>query len=176
MTLIKKTTKTKTIIELGKGCGALCHWSGHCCKHTSAILVGNEKKELAEDMGLSEKEFEKRYLEDTTRFNTKLKQFKQRREKGRPHGPCIMLTETNRCRIHDIKPLYCRTGNCRNEHGEAIAVWFALNHFVNTNDAESMRQWAAYLRTHPTIQGGKLEELIPDKKHLSRILTHELLY
>ena len=56
-----------------------------------------------------------------------------------------------------------------------LEQWFTLNHFVNVDDPESIRQWAVYLKTHDTIQGGSLEELVPDKKLLKKILNYEII-
>jgi len=51
-----------------------------------------------------------------------------------------------------------------------------LNYLVNKNDPESIRQYAAYLKSGgKTIPGGKLEELIPDKEKLKKILNFEQL-
>lgn len=50
-----------------------------------------------------------------------------------------------------------------------------LNHQVNVNDPESIRQYAIYLKTHTTIPGGELEELVPDKERLRKILDFTIL-
>jgi len=50
-----------------------------------------------------------------------------------------------------------------------------LNYIVNSSDPEAIRLWAEYLKTHPTIPGGDLEELVPDKERLKKILNFEIL-
>ena len=79
------------------------------------------------------------------------------------------------CKIHKVKPLQCRIGNC-GEHGEELSIWFMLNYLVNTKDPESIRQYNIYLQSGgKTIPGGNLEELIPDKEELKKILNFEQL-
>ncbi|MBU0980725.1 MAG: YkgJ family cysteine cluster protein [Nanoarchaeota archaeon] len=169
--MISKDTKREKALEIAKECEAC----GHCCKHASGILIEDEKKALARHFRLSEEEFESKYLEDTERFNTKIKRFRQIRSKQRPHGQCIMLAPTGKCTIHKVKPLYCRITNC-NDAGEQLTVWFALNYFININDAESIRQWAQYLKSHSTIPGGELDSLVPHKQKLDMMLSHDMLH
>jgi len=45
--------------------------------------------------------------------------------------------------------------------------------FVNTSDPNSIREWAAHLSVHPTLPGGELENLVPDKERLKSILAYE---
>ena len=86
---------------------------------------------------------------------------------------CIFYTADG-CRIQPVKPLECKVGNC-NQYGEQLSIWFALNYFVNKSDPESIRQYAIYLKTHNTIPGGRLEELVPDKEELKEILEFKKL-
>ena len=90
------------------------------------------------------------------------------------YGPCIFLDERKGCLIHEVKPLECRIGSCE-KHGQEISIWFMLNYLVNPKDPESIRQYAMYLKTQPTIPGGRLEEIIPDDKRLKRILSFDIL-
>ncbi len=91
---------------------------------------------------------------------------------GKPYGPCVFFDDG--CKIHTVKPLECRIGNC-SEYGEELSIWFMLNYQVNVSDPESVRQYAIYLKTRPTIPGGKLEELVPDKEKLGKILDFRIL-
>lgn len=51
-----------------------------------------------------------------------------------------------------------------------------LNYLVNKDDPESIRQYSTYLKSGgKTIEGGKLEELVPDKEKLKKILSFEQL-
>ena len=57
------------------------------------------------------------------------------------------------------------------DYGETLSVWFMLNHFVNENDAESVRQFSTYLKSGgKTLESAKLEDLVPDKEKLRKIL------
>ena len=49
------------------------------------------------------------------------------------------------------------------------------NYFVNKDDPESIRQWNQYLKTQPTIEGGKLKDLVKNKKRLNKILNYDIL-
>ncbi len=168
-TVITKLTPLKTVLMLGKKCDQ----DGWCCQYDGGIVLKEEVEKLAKKLGVDKKEFEKSFIKPIEKFNTK--HFKIMTEKSsKPYGKCIFLANDNKCSIHDSKPLHCRVGNC-SEHGEALSIWFTLNYFVNPDDPESIRQWATYLKTHPTIPGGKLEELVPNKEQLRKILNFEIL-
>jgi len=50
-----------------------------------------------------------------------------------------------------------------------------LNHFVNKDDAESIRQFASYLKTGgKTLEGAELKDLVTDKDKLKKILSFEI--
>ena len=164
--MITKNTQLKEILAIGNECDQC----GHCCSYGSGILIGDDLKNISHFLGLTKDELKKRYLEETERFNTKLLRPKLLKK---PYGPCVFLDKKT-CRINDIKPLQCRIGNC-GQHGEELSLWFMLNYLVNTNDPESIRQFASYLKTGgKTLPGGQLNELIPDKGKLDKMLRHEL--
>lgn len=165
---ITKLTPKEKVLKLAEK----CEKCGHCCNMDSGTVLKHEVKELANHMDMSEEDFKKKYLQEQEKFNTKHFKFKQIKGE-KPYGRCVFLKDNNTCSIHKAKPLHCRIGNC-NEYGEALSIWFALNHFVNADDPESIRQWAVYLKTHPTIPGGHLEELVPDKEKLKEILDYEV--
>jgi Fe-S-cluster containining protein len=169
MNISIKTPQEKIIKLAGD-----CHKCNNCCKYSTGFLVEGDSKKIARFLNISEKELKEKFLEEGEKFNTKLLRPKILRKNGKPYGECIFLDEKESCTIHKVKPLHCKVGNC-NEHGEEIHLWFTLTHFVNKNDPESVRQWATYLKTHPTIPGGKLEELVPDKKQLKEILDYTIL-
>jgi Fe-S-cluster containining protein len=153
---IKQTTPLKKILAIG----AECKQCGHCCKHGTGFVLASEAKK-----------YNKKNLEETEVFNTKVFKFKT---KAKPFGACMFL-KRNKCSIHKKKPLHCRVGTC-SEHGEEISVWFALNYLVNVHDPESIRQWNIYLKSGgKNIPGGSLKELVPDKKLLKKILSYEVL-
>lgn len=155
-------------MELGK----ICQRKNNCCKHGSGCLVKDDLKNIAKFLGIDEKELKEKYLEEIEKFNTKLLRPKLVK-KDRPYGPCIFFNDRG-CKIHPVKPLECKIGNC-SKYGQKLSIWFMLNHQVNVNDPESIRQYAIYLKTHPTIQGGKLGELVPDKERLRKILDFTIL-
>lgn len=162
-------TPLKDILKLAGD----CQKCGHCCKYSSGYLVEDDAKKIAKFLEISEKELKEKFLEEGEKYNTKL--FRPKLiKKNKPYGECVFHDEKQGCTIHEVKPLHCEVGNCE-EHGEAIHLWFTLNYFVNKTDPESIRQWAAYLKTHHTITGGQLEDLIPDKKLLNKILNFGIL-
>src|SRR3989344_4186949 len=79
------------------------------------------------------------------------------------------------CTVHPVKPLQCKTSMGRKEYGEDLSLWFMLNHQVNPNDPESIRQYAIYLKTQRTLPGGSLKELVPDKEKLKNMLNFNKL-
>jgi len=171
---IRKSTPKQEVLriaasELKEGCKGC--W--HCCKYGSGYFLDGDINRISKLFGISSQDFKKGYLEETEVFNTKIFRGKMIR-KNLPHGKCVLLDHKGKCTIHDIKPLHCRIGTCR-KHGEQISIWFALNYLVNETDPESVRQWAQYLKTHPNIQGGKLEDLVPDKDKLQKIMDYEIL-
>ena len=166
---ITKNTPISEILKLGHD----CKQCGHCCSHGSGFLIGEDKKNISKFLRITEEELIKKYLEEKELFNTKLSRPKLKTS-NKPYGECVFLDD-KKCKIHKVKPLQCRVGNC-NEHGERLSKWFMLNYLVNKDDPESIRQYAAYLSPGgKTIQGGKLEEIIPDKEKLKKILSFERL-
>ena len=167
LTITKQTPKDD-VIRIGEECDRC----GHCCKYDSGIVIEDDIPRIAHFLEISEKEFREKYLDEIEKFNTK--KFKIKREEtGKPYGPCLFYEGKEGCLIHEAKPLHCKVGNCK-EQGEELSIWFMLNHFVNPDDPESIRQYAVYLKTHGTIPGGRLDELVPDKKRLSRIMNFQI--
>ena len=168
---MKITTKTppSEILSLGHN----CRQCGHCCSHGSGFLVGEDAKEISKHLKITEEELKQKYLEEKELFNTKLLRPKLI-TKNKPYGKCIFLKDKI-CSIHKVKPFQCRIGNC-SEDGEELSIWFTLNYLVNRDDPESIRQYAAYLISGgKTLEGGQLEELVPDKEKLKKILSFERL-
>ncbi len=164
---IKRNTSLKTILKIG----SVCQRRNHCCKFGSGSLVGDDLKKIADFLGMSGGELKKKYLVEKELFNTKFLRPKLKSDK--PYGKCVFFD--NGCKIHSVKPLQCKVGNC-GENGEDLGIWFMLNYRVDKNDPESIRQYADYLKSGGrTIPGGKLEELVPDKDELKKILSFEKL-
>lgn len=165
---LTKDTPESVVSQIGSEC-TRCNY---CCKIDSGILFEEDVTRIADFMAMPRDAFIKTYLDEHERFHTKCWKLKQIKEDGKPYGRCVLLTEQG-CSVHDAKPKYCKLQSTVSKHGQQLAVWFALNHFVNPNDPESIRQWATYLKTHPTIPGGQLQDLVPDPAQLRRILSYE---
>ncbi|MFC1728567.1 YkgJ family cysteine cluster protein [Nanoarchaeota archaeon] len=168
---ITKNTSKKDVLKLGdyqcKGCI-------HCCEDGSGFLVEDDARILSRFLGISEEDLKKKHLEEVEKFNTKLFRPKLLREKGRPHGRCTFLTKKG-CSVHPARPTLCRIGNC-SENGEDLQLWFTLNYFLNEKDPESIREFYSYLKAGgKTLPGGSLEEIVPDKEKLKKILNYEIL-
>lgn len=175
---ITKETPLNVISELGKECDQ-CN---NCCKYDTGIVLKEDIPQIAASFKLTIEDFKNKYLVKHDRFNKQCFKFKQIKDSKhtkpfgtKPYGKCIMLDEEKGCTIHSIKPLHCRVCSTKSKFGEKLTQWFALNYLVNTNDPESIRQWAVYLQYNMPIQGGKLEELIPDRVKLKKILGYEIL-
>jgi len=127
-------------------------------------------------MNIDEEVLKKEFLEEVEKFNTKKFRPRIKRKEGRPYGKCIFFDEKLGCKIHEAKPLECKIAMGCKDYGEDLILWFMLNHFVNKDDAESIRQFASYLKAGgKTLDGGKLEELVPDKAKLKKILDLEIM-
>lgn len=168
---LSKETPEKVVEKLGKECDK-CN---HCCKMDAGLVLEEDLQRIADYLRIPIEDFKNEFLVEHDRFNTKLWKLKQLKEKNKPYGPCVFLKEDIGCMIHEAKPKHCKLCSTKSNHGEQLAVWFALNYLVNKDDPESIRQWASYLKTHPTIPGGELQDLVPDKNKLKKILSYEEL-
>ena len=137
-------------------------------------MVGDDAKNIAEFKGVGEEELNDKFLEEAELFNTRLLRPKILR-KGKPYGKCIFFDEEKGCTVHPVKPLQCRVSMGCKDYGEDISRWFMLNFQVNPDDPESVRQYAIYLKSNRPLPGGKLEELVPDRERLKKILNFKQL-
>ncbi|MEE9525699.1 MAG: YkgJ family cysteine cluster protein [Candidatus Woesearchaeota archaeon] len=170
---MKQITKKTTIAEAIR-LGNDCKKCGKCCTYGSGILTKSDITFIARKLKLTEEGLIKTSLEPVTKFNTTLYR-PLTIKKGKPYGTCIFFNTSKGCIIHSVKPLQCKIASC-NESSEDLIVWFDLNHFVKATDPMSIREWKVYLDSGgKNIPGGKLEELVPDKKMLKKILNYEVL-
>ena len=171
--LLTKSTPESVAIKVGGEC--TCDKCAHGCNYGSGALKNGEEKKIAKFLGIKGSKALKKYFEDIERFNTKRLRPKLLRKGSNPHGRCIFF-DANKglCTINKVKPLQCKTSS-GHAQGEQLHSWFILNHFVNTNDPESIRQYSTYLQENKTIPGGALLELVPDKIKLRKTLNHEIL-
>ena len=163
--MLQKKTPLSEILSISEN----CERCGHCCSYGSGALIDGDIEKITQHLQVSQEDLKKQYLEEIEKFNTKRFRPKTNKVKDRPYGKCIFLTEDKLCKIHTVKPTGCRVGTCGPD-GEKLSIWFSLNCFVDVDDPESIRQWAIYLETHPTINGGTLSELVPDEKRLQKML------
>lgn len=167
---ITKDTSIREIRELGKD----CRQCGHCCFHGAGFLIDEDIPRLAKFLKTTEKELKEKYLEEIEMFHTKTWKPKRIKE-GKPFGPCIFHDKNDQCTVHIAKPFQCKITNC-NPLAEQTIQWFYLNYFVNKDDPESIRQWASYIKHRDSvIEGGKLEDLVPEKEKLKQILNYEVM-
>ena len=169
---ITKNTPLKEVLKLAAPCR--CDSCNHGCKFGSGSLVGDDAKNIAKFLSISEEDLKKGFLEEIELFNKKLLRPKLIREKNKPYGRCVFFDYEKGCTIHEVKPLECKTSISCKDYGEELSVWFMVNHVVDVSDAESIRQYANYIKSGgKTIEGGKLENLVPDKEKLRKILKYE---
>lgn len=170
--VLTKNTLLKDALKLSHPCK--CDACSVGCKHGSGSLTDEDIPKIAKFLGISEEELKKSFLEEIEKFNTKKFRPKILR-KNRPYGKCIFYDEKIGCKVHAVKPLECKISMGCKDYGEQLSLWFMLNHFVNKNDAESIRQYASYLKAGgKTIEGAELEKLVPDKEKLRKILSFEI--
>ncbi len=167
--MITKDTPTRYVEKLSSEC-RMC---ASCCRYDSGIFLDQDIERISGRLGVPEEDFRKRFLEVRQIYNKNVHKAKLKRDK-KPYGQCIFL-EGSECSIHDFKPDHCRLATGCGEHGQEINIWFMLNFVLDPDDPQAIREWAQYLKTHPTIQGGNLHELVPDRKRLERILSYDIL-
>lgn len=182
---IKTSTPLKEILKLAPPCK--CEACNNGCKFGSGALIVNEQlklddvKNIAKHLNISEEELKLKYLEAIERFNTKTfrpKLIRKRTEEGKelPFGRCIFYDDRIGCKIHEVKPVECKISMGCKDYSEQLSQWFMLNFFVSKKDPESIRQYNAYLKSGgKTLVDGKLQNIIPDKKLLGKILDYEIL-
>ena len=161
-------------MELAAPCR--CSSCNNSCRYGSGILVGDDQNNIARFLGISEEELKNSFLEEVEQFNNKMLRPRLLRQKNQQHGPCIFYDEKEGCKIHHVKPLQCKASISCKDYGEDLMVWFIVNHAVNTKDTESIRQFAQYIKSGgKLIPGASLQELMPDKNKLKKILDYEIL-
>ncbi len=172
-TKITKNTPLKEVLELTHPCKCEACTTG--CKYGSGFLIDEQIPAIAKHLGITEDVLKKEFLEEFEKFNTKKFRPKILR-KNKQYGKCVFFDKEIGCKIHEVKPLECKVAMGCKPYGEQLSLWFTLNHFVNKNDAESIRQFATYLKSGgKTLQGATLQELVPDKEKLKKILSFQIL-
>lgn len=149
---------------------------GKACMFSSGYILEHELEDIAKHLNIEKDQLQNNLLEKSYVYNKILHKPRLQRKGNLPYGRCVFLEEKNgehQCRLKDKKPLHCRISTAES-HGHKLHLWYLLNHVVDANDPEALRQWALYLKTHPTIPGGQLDELEPDAEKLKKILNYEI--
>ena len=172
--MITKSTALKDVLRLAAPCK--CNSCNSGCRYGSGLLADGDAKNIAAFLNISQSELKEKYLEESELLNQKMLRPKIIRKEGKPYGRCIFFDEQNGCTIHEAKPLECKTSiNCK-DYGEDLSVWFKVNYVLDTTDPESIRQYSNYIKAGgKLIQGAELENLVPDKEKLKKILSYEIL-
>ena len=170
---LAKNTPINEVLKLTNPCK--CEACTVGCRHGSGFLVEEDIPRIAKFMNISEEVLKKEFLEEVEKFNTK--RFRPRiLRKDKPYGKCIFFDEEIGCKVHEVKPLECKISMGCKDYGEQLSLWFMLNHFVNKDDAESIRQFASYLKTDgKTLEGAELKDLVPDKEKLRKMLELKII-
>jgi len=165
--MITKDTPLQEILKLAPPCN--CEQCKHGCRMGSGFLAEGDKEKIASFLKIKDVDTQ---LEEVEMFNKKLQRPRSVR-KDKPYGRCTFFDEEKGCVIHAVKPLQCKIAMGCKEYGEELTTWFMLNHIVDVNDPESIRQYALYLRSGgKLIEGGKLDQLIPNKEKLQNMMDH----
>ena len=171
--MLKKNTPLKEVLKLVYPCK--CDSCTVGCKHGSGFLVDEDTKKIAKFLNIEEEVLKKEFLEEVEKFNTKLFRPKILR-KNKPYGKCIFFSDEEGCKIHEVKPQECKISMGCKDYGEQLSLWFMLNHFVNKEDPESIRQYADYLKSGgKTLSEAELKDLVPDEERLRQILDFQIL-
>lgn len=172
--MIHKNTPLKEVLKLAAPCQ--CNACNHGCKFGSGSLAGDDAKNIARFLNIPEEDLKKHFLEEVELFNKKLSRPKLIRENNKPFGRCIFFDDEKGCTIHPVKPLECKTSIQCKDYGEELSIWFMVNHIVDAEDPESIRQFANYIKSGgKLIPGASLQDLVPDKEKLKKILNYEIL-
>ena len=169
---LNKNTPLQEVLKLSHPCKCEACTTG--CRHGSGFLIDEDIPKIAKFLDISEQVLKREFLEEIEKFNTK--RYRQKKiRKNKPYGKCIFFDEEIGCRVHEAKPLECKVSMGCKPYGEQLSLWLILKHFVNKDDAESVRQYASYLKSGgKTLEGAELKDLVPDKERLRKILEFEI--
>ena len=162
------------MLEIAAPCR--CNACNHGCKFGSGFLAEDDAKNIAGFLDIPEENLKKEFLEEIEQFNKKMLRPRLLRKGNQQHGQCVFYDEQKGCTSHEVKPLECKTSMSCKDYGEDLSIWFMLNHIVNQEDPESVRQFSQYIKSGgKLIPGASLQELVHDKEKLKKILSYEIL-
>ena len=174
MIITTKTTK-KQLTQLSPPCRCKACEIG--CFYGSGVLDDADTPNIAKHLNISVEQLKKEYLEEIEKFHTKkfrpriIKKETTEKNKQMPFGQCIFFDKG--CTIHDVKPMECAVSSGCNGHGETINQWVMIKQFVNPSDAESVRQWHAWTKDKKPMPGANIQDIVPDKERLKKIMKYE---
>ena len=172
--MISKNTPLKEVLRLASPCS--CNSCNHGCKFGSGALAGDDSKKIAAFLEVSEEDLKKGFLEEQELFNKKILRPRLIKDGKNPYGRCVFYDDEKGCTVHEVKPLECKTSIQCKDYGNELSVWFMVNHVVDANDPESVRQYSQYIKSGGKVNpGASLEELVPDKEKLGKILDYRIL-
>ena len=172
--MIQKDIPLKEVLKLAAPCQ--CNSCNNGCKYGSGALAGDDAKNIAKFLRISEDELKKDFLEEVELFNKKVLKPKLLRKKGNVHGRCVFYDDKKGCTIHKAKPLECKTSIQCKDYGKDLSVWFMSNYIIDADDPESIRQYAQYIKSGgKIIPGAELQNFVPDREKLRKILNYEIL-
>lgn len=182
---ITRLTSKEKIFEL-VGDGAR---PSDMCETLPGFIHESEFENISGKLGVSIEELKKNFLREISAYNKKLHKPKHEAIEKRlgfkptstfhelPYGKCVFLNRDkpnkHECMLGDAMPMHCKIASESN-HSEKLHAWYLLNHAVDADDPNSLREWAIYLKTHATIPGGELHELVPDSSKLKSILQNDV--
>jgi len=171
---LSKSTPLSDVLKLAPSCG--CVACSHGCTMGSGCFADGETKKLAQFMGITEDELEK-HIESVELFNKKMVRPKiERKSTEKPYGKCTFYDSNKGCTVHPAKPLQCKISMGCKPYSAQLTSWFTLNHILNVNDPEAIRQYASFIENGGNvIDGGKLEQLVPDETMRKKMLNYEVL-
>ena len=170
--MITRDTSAEKILMLTEPCS--CNACQHGCTMGSGVLGAGDAEEIAAFLGITVAELTEQHLEEIEKFNTKHLRPKIERE-GKQYGKCTFFQE-GKCRVHAVKPFECKVAMPCKPYGDQLIAWFDVTHFLNPNDPESVRQYAAHLAVGGLLlPGATIEEVVPDAEQRRKILSYEVL-
>ena len=160
------STSKEDIEKLSKDCKKC----GHCCSYGTGYLIKGDLEAIADYLKKDLKTLKEEKFTEAMVFGTPLLRPKTLTEDdGKPFGKCVFLKDNN-CMIHPVKPYMCKVGTC-SKSGASVMEWFYLHYAVQPYNNKSLSEWNARLESHPTIQGGAAEDLVPDKQVREKLLS-----
>lgn len=115
---------------------------------------------MAKFLGVKEEELKEKYLEPLEKFHTVRYRPKLLRKENMPYGPCIFLDNNKRCKVHDVKPLQCKTYSRPSGKGVQLNAYFTIRYFLKEEDERSVQEYKAYIKA-----GGHTIPGIPNHIH-----------